>query len=57
MWFQGHKAGQAHTELERLQQENEALKAQMARLSTQLIDVGPTFIFLFCYLYHKMYWF
>lgn len=31
---------QGHTELESLQQENEVLKAQMARLSTQLLDVG-----------------
>ncbi len=37
--FQGHEAGQGHTELESLQQENEVLKAQMARLSTQLLDV------------------
>ncbi|XP_040915986.1 ninein isoform X2 [Toxotes jaculatrix] len=32
------EAGQGHTELESLQQENEALKAQMARLSTQLLE-------------------
>uniref|UniRef100_A0A8D3AL30 Ninein n=1 Tax=Scophthalmus maximus TaxID=52904 RepID=A0A8D3AL30_SCOMX len=32
-------SGKGHTELENLQQENEALKAQMARLSTQLIEV------------------
>ena len=40
--FQGCEAGEGHTELESLQQENEALKAQMARLSTQLLEV-PTF--------------
>ncbi|XP_035529363.1 ninein isoform X2 [Morone saxatilis] len=34
----GHEAGQGHTELESLQQENEALRAQMARLSTQLLE-------------------
>ncbi|AWP16129.1 putative ninein [Scophthalmus maximus] len=34
----GCEAGKGHTELENLQQENEALKAQMARLSTQLIE-------------------
>ena len=40
LWvFQGREAGQGHTELESLQQENEALKAQMARLSTQLLEV------------------
>lgn len=38
--FQGCEAGQGHSELELLQQENEALKAQMARLSTQLLDVS-----------------
>ncbi|XP_018537234.1 LOW QUALITY PROTEIN: ninein [Lates calcarifer] len=32
------EAGQGHTELESLKQENEALKAQMARLSTQLLE-------------------
>ncbi|XP_028251534.1 ninein isoform X2 [Parambassis ranga] len=32
------EAGQRHTGMESLQQENEALKAQMARLSTQLIE-------------------
>uniref|UniRef100_A0A3B4WM93 Ninein n=1 Tax=Seriola lalandi dorsalis TaxID=1841481 RepID=A0A3B4WM93_SERLL len=32
------EAGQGHTQLESLQQENEALKAQMARLSTQLLE-------------------
>lgn len=40
MSFQGCEAGQGHSELELLQQENEALKAQMARLSTQLLDVS-----------------
>ncbi|XP_019953484.2 ninein isoform X7 [Paralichthys olivaceus] len=34
----GCEAGKEHTELESLQQENEALKAQMARLSTQLLE-------------------
>ncbi|XP_044230188.1 ninein isoform X1 [Thunnus albacares] len=34
----GCEAGEGHTELESLQQENEALKAQMARLSTQLLE-------------------
>ncbi|XP_039993164.1 ninein isoform X2 [Xiphias gladius] len=34
----GCEAGQGHTELQSLQQENEALKAQMARLSTQLLE-------------------
>ncbi|XP_042356960.1 ninein isoform X3 [Plectropomus leopardus] len=34
----GHEAGQGHTELDGLQQENEVLKAQMARLSTQLLE-------------------
>ncbi|XP_034431785.1 ninein isoform X1 [Hippoglossus hippoglossus] len=34
----GCEAGRGHTELESLQQENEALKAQMARLSTQLLE-------------------
>ena len=37
---QGRELGQGHAELEILQQENEALKAQMARLSAQLLDVG-----------------
>ncbi|KAM3594177.1 uncharacterized protein V6R79_003649 [Siganus canaliculatus] len=32
------EAGQGHTDLETLQQENEALKTQMARLSTQLLE-------------------
>ncbi|XP_071354503.1 ninein isoform X2 [Trachinotus anak] len=32
------EAGLGHTQLESLQQENEALKAQMARLSTQLLE-------------------
>ncbi|KAG7229144.1 hypothetical protein INR49_013087 [Caranx melampygus] len=32
------EAGQGHTQLESLQQENEALKTQMARLSTQLLE-------------------
>ncbi|XP_068577937.1 ninein [Cebidichthys violaceus] len=32
------EAGQGHAELEDLQQENDALKAQMARLSTQLLE-------------------
>ncbi|XP_070698807.1 ninein [Pempheris klunzingeri] len=32
------EAGQGHTELESLQQENEALRTQMARLSTQLLE-------------------
>ncbi|KAK2826598.1 hypothetical protein Q5P01_020812 [Channa striata] len=36
--FQGCEAGHGHTELENLQQENEALKAQMTRLSTQLLE-------------------
>lgn len=45
--FQGREAGQGRTELESLQQENEALKAQMARLSTQLLDVsGGTNLYL-----------
>ena len=50
--FQGCEAGQGHTELEGLQQENEALRAQMTRLSTQLLEV-PTFLillFLFSFL-------
>ncbi|XP_026154680.1 ninein isoform X2 [Mastacembelus armatus] len=34
----GCEAGQGHTELESLLQENEVLKAQMARLSTQLLE-------------------
>ncbi|XP_047466169.1 ninein isoform X7 [Mugil cephalus] len=34
----GCEAAQRHSELESLQQENEALKAQMARLSTQLLE-------------------
>ncbi|XP_068195511.1 ninein isoform X2 [Antennarius striatus] len=34
----GHEAGQGQAELESLQQENEALKDQMARLSAQLLD-------------------
>ncbi|XP_026195138.1 ninein isoform X2 [Anabas testudineus] len=34
----GCEAGHGHTELENLKQENEALKAQMARLSTQLLE-------------------
>ncbi|XP_070835087.1 ninein isoform X3 [Chaetodon trifascialis] len=34
----GCEAGQGHTEVERLQQENEALRTQMARLSAQLIE-------------------
>ncbi|XP_029982862.1 ninein isoform X2 [Sphaeramia orbicularis] len=33
-----HEAGGGQTELESLQQENEALKAQMSQLSTQLIE-------------------
>lgn len=40
MCFQGREAGQGQSEVEKLQQENEALKTQMARLSTQLLDVG-----------------
>lgn len=49
--FQGREAGQGQSEVEKLQQENEALKTQMARLSTQLLDVGhgadvfPFFLF------------
>lgn len=38
--FQGCEAGPGHAELESLQQENEALRTQMARLSTQLLEVG-----------------
>ncbi|XP_073338852.1 ninein isoform X1 [Pagrus major] len=34
----GREAGQGHSEVEKLQLENEALKTQMARLSTQLLD-------------------
>ncbi|XP_034713446.1 ninein isoform X1 [Etheostoma cragini] len=34
----GCEAGQGHAELEGLQHENEALRAQMARLSTQLLE-------------------
>ncbi|KAM8737491.1 uncharacterized protein nin isoform 2-T2 [Acanthopagrus schlegelii] len=34
----GREAGQGQSEVEKLQQENEALKTQMARLSTQLLD-------------------
>ncbi|XP_068435776.1 ninein isoform X3 [Clinocottus analis] len=34
----GREAGLGHAELEGLQQENEALRAQMARLSTQLLE-------------------
>ncbi|KAM4626063.1 uncharacterized protein nin isoform 1-T1 [Polymixia lowei] len=34
----GCEAGEEHAQLENLQQENEALKAQMARLSTQLLE-------------------
>ncbi|XP_030574598.1 ninein [Archocentrus centrarchus] len=34
----GCEGGQTHTELESLQQENEALKAQLARLTTQLLE-------------------
>lgn len=36
--FQGHEAGQGLSELENLKQENEALRSQMARLSTQLLE-------------------
>ncbi|KAM6913039.1 uncharacterized protein nin [Xenentodon cancila] len=35
---EGSEAGRSCTELESLQQENEALKAQMARLSSQLLE-------------------
>ena len=52
--FQGCEAGEGHAELESLQQENEALKAQMARLSTQLLEV-PTFtVFITLQRYKKM---
>ncbi|XP_062296074.1 ninein [Scomber scombrus] len=34
----GCEAGEGHTDLESLQQENEVLKAQLARLSTQLLE-------------------
>ncbi|XP_045918220.1 ninein isoform X1 [Micropterus dolomieu] len=34
----GHEAGQGLSELENLKQENEALRTQMARLSTQLLE-------------------
>lgn len=37
--FQSCAGGQGHVQLESLQQENEALKTQMSRLSTHLIDV------------------
>lgn len=39
---QGREGG--HTELESLQQENEALKAQLARLTTQLLEVSAIFL-------------
>lgn len=40
--FQRCAGGQGQEQLESLQQENEALKAQMSRLSSQLIDVGTS---------------
>lgn len=39
-WLQDPEAEQSCSELETLQQENEALKAQMARLSSQLLEVN-----------------
>uniref|UniRef100_A0AAX7SSR3 EF-hand domain-containing protein n=1 Tax=Astatotilapia calliptera TaxID=8154 RepID=A0AAX7SSR3_ASTCA len=41
----GCEGGQRRTELESLQQENEALKAQLARLTTQLLEVLQLFFF------------
>lgn len=38
--IQGFAAGGGNSELEVLRQENEALKAQMAQLSAQLLDVS-----------------
>ncbi|XP_056281743.1 ninein isoform X3 [Pseudoliparis swirei] len=35
---EGREAGQGHTQLEDLQQENEHLRAQLARVSTQLLE-------------------
>lgn len=43
---QGREAGQGHTQLEDLQQENEHLRAQLARVSTQLLEV-PTLLLSF----------
>lgn len=44
--IQGCEAGEGRSELEGLQQENEALKAQMARLSTQVLEVPTNFCFI-----------
>uniref|UniRef100_A0A669ELY0 Ninein n=1 Tax=Oreochromis niloticus TaxID=8128 RepID=A0A669ELY0_ORENI len=43
LFIQGCEGGQRRTELESLQQENEALKAQLARLTTQLLEVLQLF--------------
>lgn len=40
--FQGREAVEGHAEMESLQQENEVLKAQMARLSAQLFEVSSS---------------
>lgn len=45
LFIQGCEGGQRRTELESLQQENEALKAQLARLTTQLLEVLQLFFF------------
>lgn len=47
LFIQGCEGGQRRTELESLQQENEALKAQLARLTTQLLEVLQLFFFFF----------
>lgn len=46
--IQGFAAGEGNSELEVLRQENEALKAQMAQLSAQLLDVSSNTNF-FCF--------
>lgn len=43
LFIQGCEGGQRRTELESLQQENEALKAQLTRLTTQLFEVLQLF--------------
>lgn len=43
LFIQGCEGGQRRTELESQQQENEALKAQLARLTTQLLEVLQLF--------------
>uniref|UniRef100_A0AAQ5WY82 EF-hand domain-containing protein n=1 Tax=Amphiprion ocellaris TaxID=80972 RepID=A0AAQ5WY82_AMPOC len=51
----GCEAGQRHSQLESLQQENEMLKAQMTRLSTQLLEVDHEAKFFLHSFYKKMY--